>query len=60
MQVEHIVTEAMIEKAIPKPAHMIDRARAETTLPHKIGFEVAQQFGALSLRRCQWLSCRDA
>ena len=52
-QIEHMVAEAMIEKAIREPEYVIDRARAEAALPQKIGFEVAHQFSALGLRRCQ-------
>jgi hypothetical protein len=50
-QVEHMVAEATIEKAIREPKHMIDRTWAETALPQEIGFEVAQQFLTFGLRR---------
>src|SRR5262245_191652 len=52
---EHMVAEAMIEKAIREPQHMIERA--EAALPQKMGFEVAQQLSALGLRRRQRRSC---
>lgn len=41
-QIEHIVAETMIEEAIRKPQHMIDRSRAEAALALKIGLEVPQ------------------
>jgi len=50
-----MVAEAMIEKAIREPQHMIERA--EAALPQKMGFEVAQQLSALGLRRRQRRSC---
>ena len=46
-QIEHMVAEAMIEKAIREPEYVIDRARAEAALPQKIGFEGAHQLSAL-------------
>src|SRR4029450_12354348 len=59
-QIEHLVAEAGIEKAIRKPEHVIDRAWAEAALPQKIGFEVAQQFLAFGLRGRKGWSCRHA
>lgn len=59
-QIEHMVAEAMIEKAIREPEYVIDRARADAALPQKIGFEVAHQLSALGLRRCQRRSCRHS
>src|ERR1700736_5152432 len=59
-QIKQMVAEAMIEKAIREPQHMIDRAWAEAALPQKIGFEVAQKFVTLSLRRRKRRSCRHS
>jgi hypothetical protein len=55
-----MIAEAMIEKAIREPEHVIDRARAEASLPQKITFEVAQQFVTFGLRRCKGWSCRHS
>jgi hypothetical protein len=52
------IAEAMIEKAIREPQHMINRARA--TLPQKIGFEVAQQFVTFGLRRSKRWPCHHS
>jgi hypothetical protein len=43
-----------------EPQHMINRARAEATLPQKIGFEIAQQFVTFGLRRRNRWSCRHS
>ena len=59
-QVEHTVAEAMIEKAVREPQHMIDRAGAEAALPQKVGFKAVQQFATFGLCGCQRRSCRHS
>src|SRR6266851_4710073 len=50
-QVEHAVAEAM---------NVIDRARAEATLPDEIGFEAGRQFGSFGLCRRKRRLCHYA
>ncbi len=59
-QVEHAVAEAMVEESISEAQNVIDRARAEATLPDEIGFEAGRQFGSFGLCRRKRRLCHYA